>query len=95
MTETTKSYTEQFASQWKKAVADQMGRMETFEQEMSALRQKRFDRVNQNMEEAASLWKEGVRYQNELAGEFTKLSMEAMRRSMDLLVNPMGVFDKK
>jgi hypothetical protein len=75
---------QQFGDFWTKAMKEQLGRVETVQQEMAKLEAQGFERANESIEEAAKLTRESISYAHKLGAEWRKVSLEAMKKSTEM-----------
>ncbi|MCU0697818.1 MAG: hypothetical protein MUC96_14930 [Myxococcaceae bacterium] len=72
--------------QWKKAMDDQNGRLQSMFDEMGKAHSKWIEYGNTQIDEMSELMKTQFNYVNELATGMRKLSIESARKSMEFFV---------
>ena len=88
MAENVSSQTQQNVGNFKKAAEEQVARMGLMLDEAAKLEARLVDYGISAIDEAASMWKGSMRYATELTTEWRKLSLEAARRTTELLTRP-------
>lgn len=76
---------QQIQAFWKKAVEDAFGRTTSFYEELGKMEAKRNEQASQVIDEMAKLTKESFAYASALSAEWRRLSLEAMKRSSEMM----------
>jgi hypothetical protein len=85
MSESKPSQVREIQSAWKKAVDDQIGRVEMAYAEMGRLQDQALTHNRQAIDEMAKLGRDSVDYFVQLSSEWRKLTLEAARKTAELV----------
>ena len=89
MTDQVSSQAQQMSDAWKKAVEDQVGRMESAFAEAARLQAAGVEQMTGAIDQMAKLQKDTLGYMTQLADEWRKLSLDAARRATSAIA-PKG-----
>ena len=70
---------------WKKLVDDQLGRIQTFTDEMARYEKQAVDQATQAVDELAKLMKESMDYAGQLTAEWRKVAIDATHKAADMV----------
>ena len=73
---------------WKKMVEEQLQRFAAVQDEMAKAEQRHAEQVRAAIDEHARMMKESLAYAAQLSSEWRKLSLDAARRSADVVPTP-------
>jgi hypothetical protein len=74
---------QQFSTFWAVAMKEHFSRVEAWQKEMQKLEEQGYARVNEAIDESASLAKESLVYTQKLQNEWRKISFEAMKHAAE------------
>ncbi len=70
---------------WKKMVDDQLGRIETFTDEMARYEKQAVAQATQAVDELAKLMKESMDYAGQLSAEWRKVAIETTHKASEMV----------
>lgn len=83
--ETMTSQMQQGMAAWKKLFDEQLQRFATVQEEMAKAEVRHAEQVRAAIDEQARMMKESLAYAAQLSAEWRRLSLEAVRRTTDLV----------
>ena len=69
---------------WKKLVDDQLGRIQTFNDEMARYEKQAVEQTTQAVDELAKLMKESLDYAGQLTTEWRKVAIDATHKASEM-----------
>ncbi len=90
MSDKTTAQAQQFASDWKAAMEGQLSQFDAFSQEMSRAQAQGAEQMSRNVEEVARLYKESFSYGLQLTDQWSKITREATRRTIEMMTTTWG-----
>ncbi len=76
---------QQFGDFWLKAMKDQVARVESMQKEIEKLEQQGYERTNEAIEESTKLARETFAYTQKVQAEWRKISLDALKKSSEML----------
>lgn len=85
MSETKTSQVRDAQNAWKKAMDEQLARVELVYGEMARMQEQSLEQTRQAVDEMAKLTKDSINYFGQLQAEWRKLTLDAAKKSADFL----------